>query len=112
MYNPETEILFPARLIPDLRDARGEEWQQFIGDIPASPERAGLEAGVVLFVVKQGGCMGCNADSFRAMRGCRLCSQQTIKRFKGSDQAVIEQVLSGTAEIENWLKKKNRNRVP
>lgn len=106
MYNPETEILFPARLIPDLRDVRGEEWQQFIEGIAASSERSGLESGVVLFVVKQGGCIGCNADSFRAMRGCRLCSQQTIRRFKGSDQAIIEQVLSGKAEIENWLKKR------
>jgi hypothetical protein len=60
---------------------------------------------VVLFVVKQSGCAGCNADSFRAMRGCRLCSQQTIKRFKGSDQALIEQIMSGHAEIEDWLEK-------
>ncbi len=82
---------------------RGEKWQQFIDGIYTDTNRSRLESSVVLFVVKQGGCAGCNADSFRAMRGCRLCSQQTIKRFKGSDQVLIEQILSVQAEITDWL---------
>ncbi|MHC1784601.1 MAG: hypothetical protein AB9891_17915 [Anaerolineaceae bacterium] len=112
MYNPETEILFPAYLIPELRDERGEKWQQFIDSIPSSPDKAGLESGLVLFLVKQGGCIGCNADSFRAMRGCKLCSQQTIKRFKGSDQSLIDQIQSAKTEIENWSKKQKTIKEP
>ncbi len=107
MYNPDTEILFPVRLIPDLRDARGEKWQKFIDSFPTGPEKEELEAGLVLFIAKQGGCIACNADSFRAMRGCKLCAQQTIKRFKGSDQSLIDQILASKAEHENWSKKKN-----
>jgi hypothetical protein len=106
MYNPETEILFPAYLIPELREVRGEKWKHFIDSFSDSPDKTGLESGLVLFLVKQGGCIGCNADSFRAMRGCKQCSQQTTKRFKGSDQSIIDQVISAKMEIENWLKKK------
>jgi hypothetical protein len=106
MYNPETEILFPAYLIPELREVRGEKWKHFIDSFSDSPDRAKLESGLVLFLVKQGGCIGCNADSFRAMRGCKLCSQQTIKRYKGSDQSIIDQVQSAKTEMEHWLKNK------
>jgi hypothetical protein len=106
MYNPDTEILFPIRLIPDLREAGGEKWQKFIDSFSSSPEKEALESGLVLLLVKQGGCVPCNADSFRAMRGCMLCAQQTIKRFKGSEQSLIDAVLASKTEIENWSKKK------
>lgn len=105
MYNPETEILFPAKLIPELRDMRGEKWRQFIDSFSGSAKQAELESGLVLFLVKQGGCVGCTADSFRAMRGCKACSQQTVKRFKGGDEVIINHVLSASKEIGQWILK-------
>lgn len=106
MYNPDTEILFPIRVIQDLRDVRGEKWQKFIDSISENEHKTDVESGLVLFMVKQGGCIACNADSFRAMRGCKLCAQQTIKRFKGQDQALIDQVISTKVEFESWSKKR------
>lgn len=106
MYNPDTEILFPIRVIQDLRDVRGEKWQKFIDSISESENKPDLESGLVLFMVKQGGCIACNADSFRAMRGCKLCAQQTIKRYKGQDQALIDQVITSKVEFESWSRKR------
>ena len=34
-------------------------------------------------------CLGCVSGSYRFMRGCELCSQQTIARFQGTDEELI-----------------------
>jgi len=33
--------------------------------------------------------MGCVSGSYRFMRGCELCSQQTIARYQGTDEELI-----------------------
>jgi hypothetical protein len=34
--------------------------------------------------------MACETDSYRAMRGCASCALQTLRRYKGDDQELIE----------------------
>jgi radical SAM superfamily enzyme len=105
MYNPDTEILFPMRVIPYLKTMRGEEWSQFV-DRLSSPECSKAERfAFVLMMVRLGGCVSCNSDSFRAMRGCTVCARQTTRRFRGSDHEMIEQHRQITKEVEAYLKK-------
>jgi hypothetical protein len=40
-------------------------------------------------MIRLDGCLSCETDSYRAMRGCILCAQQTIRRYKGSDRELI-----------------------
>ena len=35
MFNTDTELLFPSRVIPSLRNLRGEEWQELIDQLSA-----------------------------------------------------------------------------
>ena len=105
MYNSDTDLLFPLRVIPALRTARGAEWQQFVDDLSAETVSTADQAAFVYMMVRLGGCVGCNADSFRAMRGCTQCARQTIKRYRGSDQDLIEAFHQAQREVETYLKK-------
>src|SRR5512136_200935 len=86
----EIDLLFPSRAIEPLRKLRGERWESLIDNLvdldPMDPERVAF----VLFMVRIGGCTTCQSDSYRAMRGCVLCSSNTIKRYKGSDENLID----------------------
>jgi hypothetical protein len=105
MYNPDTEILFPLRVLPQLRGLRGEEWGRLVDQV-SSPQASRVEkCAIVLMMVRMGGCVSCNSDSFRAMRGCTVCARQTVRRFKGTDHELTEQHSQYKKELEQFLKK-------
>ncbi len=106
MYNSDTELLFPARVIPSLGNMRTDTWRAFIekvGGLDAPPNE---KQAFVLMMVRLGGCVGCNADSYRAMRGCTACARQTVKRFKGGDQDLIELFNQACRELEAYLQRR------
>ncbi len=105
MINPDTEILFPIRVIPALRDLRGEKWAQLIDHLESPSVMEQELVGFSLMMVKLGGCNGCNADSFRAMRGCTHCAKLTIRRYKGTDDDLLELFSNAMKDIEELLGK-------
>ena len=109
MNNPDTELLFPMRVIPSLRDQRGEDWSNLVDQIITLPEWDFSKIAFSAMVMKLAGCMGCSADSFRALRGCTQCSKLVIKRCKGSDRDLLNLFLESKAEIKRILEKRNKN---
>jgi hypothetical protein len=105
MYNPDTELLFPMRVIPLLRTLRGEDWAALIDRLHSGDRTRSELYAFVLMMVRMSGCVNCNADSFRAMRGCTACSKQSVKRFRGNDLELIEQYRQIEQEVEQYLKK-------
>ncbi len=105
MYNPDTEILFPLRVLPQLRTLRGEEWSRLVDEVSAPEANRADQGAMVLMMVRMGGCVSCNSDSFRAMRGCTVCARQTVRRFKGTDLELTEQHRVYKKELEQFLKK-------
>ncbi len=103
LFQGDAEILFPAHVIPSLRNLRSEDWGQFIDGLLTQHETTpdGLAFG--LLMIRLNGCMSCTADSFRAMRGCGQCARQVISRFKGSDQDLIENWRAARTDILNYL---------
>lgn len=89
MYQSDAEMLFPTRVIYLLRNLRGQEWQQLVDHVLCQMEGSIEQQGFCLMMIRLDGCLTCHADSYRAMRGCTLCAQQTITRFKGSDQDLL-----------------------
>ncbi len=84
------ELLFTPHLIPKLRNLREEEWARLIDRLSSLPETHPDALAFSLMMVELGGCLGCEMDSYRAQRGCALCSRHTIRSFKESDQQLIE----------------------
>lgn len=105
MYNPDTEILFPLRVLPSLRSIHGEEWQRLVDQILANDCPIKERYTFALMMVKMCGCVGCNADSFRAMRGCSQCARQTVRRNRSSDQELTDQYRLIHKEVIAYMKK-------
>lgn len=106
MYNDDTELLFPSRVIPLLRDLRDESWAALIDRISKLDPDHIDHLAFVLLMVRLGGCASCNADSFRAMRGCTQCAKLTVKRFRGKEYEITAQFNEAKQEIERFLSKR------
>lgn len=103
MYNSDTDLLFPLRVIPSLRNLKGTDWQELIDRVVDGD--ATEQQAFVLMMVRLCGCTACDADSFRAMRGCSQCSRLTIKRYRGTDGELITQFETHLKEIMAYYQK-------
>lgn len=88
--NLRTELLFPPRLIPSLARLRGEEWRKLVEYVASLSETHPDTLAFCLMMIRLNACLGCVSGSYRFMRGCELCSHQTIARFQGTDEELIE----------------------
>lgn len=88
-----------------MRDLRGEKWAALIDRITAPKAEETELVAFSLMMVRLGGCAGCNADSFRAMRGCTHCARLTIKRFKGSDEDLLLLFNTACHDVADYLSK-------
>ncbi len=103
MYNSDTDLLFPPRVIPMIRNLRGDSWRDLIDHImerePADPDRLAF----VLLMIRMMGCTSCQADSFRALRGCTQCACQTVRRYRGSDSDLMRMFSEARQEIDEYM---------
>jgi hypothetical protein len=103
MPNENIDLLFPSRAIETLVNLRGENWDRLIREVvekdPTDPDKIAF----VLFMVRLGGCTTCQSDSFRAMRGCIICSTTSIKRYKGSDQNLMNLYNEAKIDVTNYM---------
>jgi len=105
MFNSDTDILFPPRAIPALRDLRGDEWRNLVDAVILCEAKDLDRLAFVLMMVQLGGCTTCQADSYRAMRGCTQCATQTIRRFRGSDQELMTCFQQARKDLDVYLNK-------
>ncbi len=103
LYQSDAEVLFPARVIPLLRDLRGTEWCDLIDRVVLAGESHPDTLAFALMMIRMDGCMTCHADSYRAMRGCSICARQAVARFKGTDRELLALWNSARTEIDLWL---------
>ncbi|GAB4570434.1 MAG: hypothetical protein Kow0077_04530 [Anaerolineae bacterium] len=103
LYQADTDMLFPPRVIPSLADLRGPEWKSLVDHVASLPHHHPELLGFMLMMVRIDGCLSCQADSYRAMRGCTLCARQAIARFKGEDSELVALWQSSVNEIKHWM---------
>jgi len=106
MYNNDTELLFPSRVIKDLAGLRGPEWDELVNRVKNLAEDSIDHLAFVLMMTKLDGCTTCNSDSFRAMRGCTQCAILNIRRFRGSDKELIRLFEQARKEITKTVEAK------
>jgi len=95
----DNEILFPHYAIPALRNTRGRAWEELIDGIAGKAETSIEVIAFMALMIELNGCLACDTDSYRAMRGCTPCAPQTPRRFKASDDELIGLVHSSVATI-------------
>jgi len=96
----DNEILFPHYAIPALRNTRGEKWRRLIDSISQKDETSVEVIALMAVMIELNGCLPCETDSYRAMRGCTACAQQTLRRFKGSDEELISAYKVSLAKFQ------------
>lgn len=100
--SPRTELLFPPHLIPDLRDLRGEKWRDLVAYVACLPETHPDTLAFCLMMIRLNACLGCVSGSYRFMRGCELCAQQTIARYQGTDEELLDLFEQARQDLERY----------
>jgi hypothetical protein len=100
-----SELLFPPYAIAPLGHLRGPEWQALVKRVAALPETHSDSLAFSLMMVRLDGCLNCETDSYKAMRGCVQCAIQTIRRFKESDKELLRIYKRAQKDVAVYLKK-------
>ncbi len=98
MYS-DNEILFPHYAIPALRNTRDGKWAQLIDQLENKAQTSAEVIGLMSMMIKLNGCLACETDSYRAMRGCTPCARQTLRRCKDSDEELISEYRAEVARM-------------
>lgn len=106
MYT-DNALLFPRHVISSLRSLRGEEWQELVDrvvDLPSCHEEV---LAFMIMMVKLDGCLKCETDSYRAMRGCTSCAHQTLRRYKGTDADLTKLFNRALKDVREFANQKH-----
>jgi hypothetical protein len=102
MYT-KNELMFPPSVIPQLREQRGPEWQKLVDRVVTLEEDNPEVLAFVLMMIRLDGCMECETDSYRAMRGCDNCAIQTLRRLKTPDRDLMKQYKVALKDVEAFV---------
>ncbi len=89
MYHSDTEIIFPMRVTPHLRNLRGESWRDLVDQVLASPDASIDQLAFSLLIMRMCNCLNCHTNSYRALRGCTTCAQHAVRRFRENDSSLL-----------------------
>ncbi len=95
-----TELLFPPRLIAILGDQRGKKWEMFLNGLQGKQIGEAERRAFVLMMARLAGCVTCQSDTWRAHQGCEQCAKQTLRKFRGTDEDLIQLFESCLMEIQ------------
>ncbi len=99
-----SELLFPPYAIAPLKGLRGREWDELVERVANLPETHPDSLAFSLMMIRLDGCLTCETDSYKAMRGCVQCAIQTIRRFKESDAELLKLYREAQEEVNAYLK--------
>lgn len=99
----DNDILFPPETIPHIRNSRGDKWRKLIDKVSYLPEDQLESLAFSLAMIRLNGCMACETDSYRAMRGCTPCALQVLRRHKGPDSELLEMYDVALEDMRAYL---------
>jgi len=73
MYT-ENALFFPKTAIASLQKLRGAQWEALVERVTTLPETHEETLALMLLMIQLNGCLTCETDSYRAMRGCCACA--------------------------------------
>lgn len=103
MYHSDTEILFPMRVAPALREQRGWRWRRLVDRAAQAPDASLDQLAFSLMMIRLAGCLTCHPDSYRALRGCTACATQVVRRFRGEDEELTAQFQRAKTDVSLFL---------
>jgi len=98
-----TEIMFPSSVIPALRDSSGAAWRALVDRVAALDDTHPESLAFSLMMIRLNGCLECETDSFRAMRGCSACALQTVRRYRANERELLRLYQAALADVKAYL---------
>lgn len=98
------EIMFPYEIISALKSLRGDQWQALVERISTYSEYHEETLAFMLMMIRLNGCLLCETDSYRAMRGCLPCAVQTLRRYKGTDEELLALFDQALVDVQNFAR--------
>jgi hypothetical protein len=99
----ENDLLFPSSVIQLVKDRRGPEFKALAERVLRFSEDHPRRLAFCLMMIRLNGCLGCETDSYRAMRGCYACTVQELRRYKGTDAEILESYDVALADVHAYL---------
>jgi hypothetical protein len=99
----DNELLFPVHVISNLQHSRGDDWCALVERVSNLPEGDIELLAFSLMMIRLDGCLSCETDSYRAMRGCKACSKQSLRRYKGSDLELLSIYHEALEDVQQYL---------
>lgn len=103
MQYPKAELLFPYALISSLRNLRGPVWARLVDRVAAVEETHPDSLAFILMMIDLGSCLPCNSKSYKFLQGCQVCSDRTIRCYKGSDEDLVDLFEKSLKRIKDEL---------
>jgi hypothetical protein len=100
----DNELMFPHHAISALRKLRGPRWQSLVEHVMQLPETHEETLALMLTMIRLNACQSCETDSYRAMRGCTACAIQTLRRYKGNDEELLNTYHQALMDICQFAK--------
>ncbi len=97
------ELFFPRHVIPSLRNLRGESWANLVDRVWSREEGHEDNMAFMLMMIRLNGCVVCETDSYRAMRGCMACAVQVMRRYKGTDEELLQLFEQALNDVREYL---------
>lgn len=97
------EIMFPPSVIPTLRDAAGPEWRTLVDRVSRLDETHPESLALSLTMIRLDGCLECETDSFRAMRGCAACALQNVRRYRRNERELLRLYRTALKDVQAFL---------
>ena len=99
----KTEIMFPPYVIPLLGAAGAPEWRRLVARVAELDETHPESLAFSLMMIRLNGCLDCETDSFRAMRGCSACALQTVRRYRGRERDLLKLYKAALKDVQAHL---------
>ncbi len=103
MPDDSTDLVFPARVIPLLRDLRGSDWAALVDRVLSLPEQHPDTVAFMLLVARLAHCETCTPVEYRALRGCSYCAVQALKRYRGTDEDLLRLYRQAQEEVQQTI---------
>lgn len=100
IYQDESQMIFADWMVSSLDTFGVPLWQNFFEQVSESPSDSLERKAFVLMIAKLDSCETCNADSFRALRGCVRCVEQNISRMREKPQELLDLFEKAMEEIK------------
>jgi hypothetical protein len=103
MYGRETDLLFPMRVAPSLRELRNADWMKIVDQASRASDASREQLGFSLLLIRLSGCLTCHPSSYRAKRGCEICAMQSVRCFRGDDRDLLDLYMAAEREIVDYI---------